>query len=118
MAAQHARADRMEGAEPGHALHRLADQPADPLPHLARRLVGEGDGEDLRRPGTARVDEMGEAGGERRGLAGAGAGEDEHRPFGGQHRVALRRVEAGEIGRILVGGGWQRHRRTGRERGR
>ena len=47
---------------------------------------------------------MGEPGGQRRGLAGAGAGEDQHRTFGGQHRLALRRVEAGEKGRF---GGWR-----------
>ena len=41
---------------------------------------------------------MGEAGGQRGGLAGAGAGEDQHRAFGRQHGLALRRVEAGEIG--------------------
>ena len=43
-------------------------------------------------------DQMGEAGGQRGGLAGAGAGEDEHRPFGRQHRLALRRVQALQIG--------------------
>ena len=43
---------------------------------------------------------MGEPRGQRRGLARAGAGEHQHRPLGGQHRLALRRVEAGEIGRL------------------
>ena len=47
MAAQDLGADRVEGAEPGHALDHAADQLADALLHLARRLVGEGDGEDL-----------------------------------------------------------------------
>ncbi len=37
---------------------------------------------------------MRQAGGERRGLAGAGAGEDQHRPSARQHRFALRRVQA------------------------
>ena len=91
---------------------------ADPLLHLARRLVGEGDGEDLGRPGLARGDQVGEPGGQRRGLAGAGAGEDQHRPFGGQHRLALRRVEAGEIGRFGGGDGGFGHKGEvgGRER--
>ncbi len=47
MAAQELDADRVEGAEPGHALDGAADEHADALLHLARRLVGEGDGEDL-----------------------------------------------------------------------
>ena len=45
----------------------------------------------------AGVDQMGEPRGQRRGLAGAGAGEHQHRPFGGQHRLALRRVEPAQI---------------------
>ncbi len=40
-------ADGVEGAEPGHALDHAADQLADARLHLPRRLVGEGDGEDL-----------------------------------------------------------------------
>ena len=47
VAAQDLDADRVEGAEPRHALDGAADQVADALLHLARRLVGEGDGEDL-----------------------------------------------------------------------
>ena len=76
----------------------------DALAHLARGLVGEGDGEDLARPGAAGGDQMGEASGERGGLAGAGAGEDQHRSFGRQHGLALRRVQAGQIGRVRGGG--------------
>ena len=52
MAAQHARADGMEGAEP-QPVGGAADLAADPLPHLARRLVGEGDGQDLAGKGPA-----------------------------------------------------------------
>jgi hypothetical protein len=100
MAAQHLRADRVEGAEPGHALDRIADEAADALLHLARGLVGEGDGEDLAGIGLARPQQMGEARGERRGLAGAGAGEDEHRAFGGEHGLALGRVQAPQIGAL------------------
>ena len=73
-------------------------QLADPLAHFARGLVGEGDGQDLARPGLAGDDQVGEPRGERGGLAGAGAGEHQHRALGGQHRLALRRIEAGEIG--------------------
>ena len=45
--AQDLDADGVEGAEPGHALDGAADQRADALLHLARGLVGEGDGQDL-----------------------------------------------------------------------
>jgi hypothetical protein len=79
MAAQHPHADRMEGAEP-HAIGRAADQLRHAVEHLARRLVGEGDGQDLRRPCTARDQLMGDAGGEHARLAGARAGQHEQRP--------------------------------------
>ena len=96
VAAQHLGRDRVEGAEPRHALDRAARQRADPLAHFARGLVGEGDAEDLARPGLLRRDEISEAGGQRGGLAGAGAGQHQHRPLGGQHGLALRRVQAVE----------------------
>ena len=96
VAAQHARGDAVEGAEPRHALDRAAGNGGDALLHLARRLVGEGDGEDLARPGLAGGDEVGEARGQSGGLAGAGASQHQHRPLGRQHRLALRRVEAGD----------------------
>ena len=47
MSPQHLRPDRVEGAEPGHALDRAAGDGGDALLHLARGLVGEGHGEDL-----------------------------------------------------------------------
>jgi hypothetical protein len=90
VAAQHLGADGVEGAEPGHALDRVAHHAADPLAHLARGLVGEGDGEDLGRPGAAGEEQVAEARGQRGGLAGAGAGEDQDGPFGGEHGLALR----------------------------
>ena len=93
VAAEHLGGDRVEGAEPGHTFHRRADHVAHTLAHLARRLVGEGDAEDLARPGEAAPDQMRHARGQRRGLAGARAGQHQHRPLGGQHRFALRRVE-------------------------
>ena len=48
------RRQRMEGAQPGHPLDRLAQQPADAVLHLARGLVGEGHGENLVRPRACR----------------------------------------------------------------
>ena len=54
--------------------------------------------ENLAWPRFASRDQMGEAGGQRGGLAGAGAGKHQHWSFGGQHRFALRRVQAVQIG--------------------
>ena len=70
----------------------------DALLHLARRLVGEGHGQDLRGEGAPGRDEMGDAGGQHARLAGAGAGQHEHGPVGRLDRAALLRVEAVEIG--------------------
>ena len=102
MAAQQLDADRVEGAEPRHALDRLADEQADALLHLARGLVGEGDGEDLAGIGEAEAEDMGDAGGEHARLAGAGAGEHQDRPFRGLDGEALLGVEALQIVRRLV----------------
>ena len=100
MTAQHPRADRMEGAQPLHPLDHAADEQADALLHLARRLVGEGDGEDLSRIGAARIEEVGKPGRQHARLAGAGPGEHQHRTVGGQHRLALLGVQAREVGRL------------------
>ncbi len=89
MAAEHARGDRVEGAEPRHAFDRAARNGRDARLHFARGLVGEGDGEDLARPGFASRDQMGEPRSQRGGLAGTGAGEHEHRALGRQYRLAL-----------------------------
>ncbi len=97
MAAQHAHADRMESAQP-HAVGRAADQAGDPVEHLARRLVGEGHGEDLRRPGATGDQLVGDAGGEHTRLAGACAGQHEQRAALVSHGKALFRVQPLEMG--------------------
>ena len=114
MAAQHAHADGVEGAEPRHALHLFADDGADALLHLARGLVGEGDGEDLRRPGEAERQDMGDAGSEDARLAGTGAGEHQHGTFRRLHRGALLRVQPAEIatGRSRSAAGIGKRRRA------
>ena len=71
----------------------------DPLAHLARRLVGEGDGEDLVRPRPARGDEMGDAGGQHPRLADARAGQHQHRPVERLDGFELLGIEAAKIGR-------------------
>ena len=100
--AQQLDADRMEGAEPRHALDRFADQQADALLHLARRLVGEGDGKDLRGKGEAERQDVGDAGGQHARLAGAGAGQHQHGALGGLDRQALLGVQPFEIARLAV----------------
>ncbi len=107
MAAQHFRADAVEGAEPRHALDSFADHSADPLAHLPRGLVGEGDREDFRRPCEPRVKDLRHPRGQRRSLAGTSACEQQHRAFCRQHSLALRRVEAAQpwwfyLGRLVL----------------
>ncbi len=99
MTAEDLRADRVEGAEPGHAFDDLADHVADPPLHLARRLVGEGDAEDFRGARPPCRENMGDPRGQHPRLAGARAGEHQHRALQGFHRLALLRIEPVEIGR-------------------
>ena len=102
VAAEQLDADRVEGAEPGHAFDGAADEQRDALLHLAGGLVGEGDGEDLRGEGAAGVEDVGDAGGQHARLAGAGAGEHQHRAFQRLDGFGLLGVETGEIIRPLA----------------
>ena len=97
MPAQDLHPDGMEGAEPGHALDHAADQLADAGLHLPRRLVGEGDGEDLRRARASEAQNMGDAGGEHPRLARAGACQHQKRPVERLDRLALLLVQSIEI---------------------
>jgi hypothetical protein len=99
MPAQDFYADGMEGAEPRHALDHAADNVADAGFHFARRLVGEGDGQNLAGPGAAGGEDVGDAHGEHAGLAGAGAGQHQHRAVERLDREPLLRIEPGEIRR-------------------
>jgi hypothetical protein len=99
MKAQDAAADGMEGAEPLHAFDGLAQHLRQPRLHLARRLVGEGHRQDLVRAGAALAQDMGDAGGQHARLAGAGAGEHQHRAIERFHRLALLGIEPVEIAR-------------------
>ena len=94
----------MEWKVPSHGMPSttLADDLADAVLHLARRLVGEGDGEDLAGPGAAEAEDVGDAHGEHAGLAGAGAGQHQHRAVERLDRLALLRIEPGEIGRAAA----------------
>ena len=99
VAAQDFYADRMEGAEPGHALDDLPDHRADASFHFARGLVGEGDRKNLARARPPGGEDVGDACGQHTRFAGAGAGEHQHRPFQGLDRQPLLRIETGQIGR-------------------
>src|SRR5260221_5737276 len=70
----------------------------DTLAHLARRLVGEGDGHDLRGRHAFVFDQVGDAVDDDTGLSGAWAGDDQERPSRGLHRLPLRRVQSFERG--------------------
>ena len=70
----------------------------DPLAHLARRLVREGDREDLVRLDAARGEQVRDPVGEDARLARAGAGDHEQRPLRRRDRLALRVVQVGEVG--------------------
>ena len=101
VAAQDLRRHRVEGAEPAQPFSLAADQVADALAHFAGGLVGEGDDQQLPRPRTVGVQDMGQARGQHPRLAGPGACEHQHRALRRLHRSTLLGVQAGEI----VGGG-------------
>ena len=63
----------MERAHPRHPFDRVAQVAAHAQFHLARGLVGEGHGQNLRRKGAARVQQMRDARGQGLGLARARA---------------------------------------------
>ena len=67
-AAQHARAQGVEGAAP-HALRFVTEELGDARPHLAGRLVGERDRQDLVGRHAAITDEPGDARGQDSGFA-------------------------------------------------
>jgi hypothetical protein len=105
LAAQDPAAGGVEGEDP-EPTRRRAEQVLEPLLHLVRGLVREGDPEDLVRLHAAGGDQVSDAVGEDTRLARAGSGDHEQRPLSLQHRLALRRVEVGEVGVGLRDGHW------------
>ena len=87
------RAGGVEGHHP-HDARGGAGQRPDPLLHLAGRLVGEGDREDLARARHSRGQQVSDPVGQDPGLARAGAGEHQQRPLAVLHGIGLRRIEA------------------------
>ena len=94
--AQHAHAHGVERADP-HAAHAVAQQGLEAVAHLGGGLVGEGDGEDAVGAHAEILDDVGDAVREHARLARTRAGEHEQRPLGGEHRLALLRVERIQI---------------------
>ena len=70
-----------------------SQQLADPLGHFFGSLVGEGDRHDVPGAHPPFTDQVGDAVGDDAGLARAGAGQDQQRPFAVQHGLFLWRVE-------------------------
>jgi hypothetical protein len=103
----------VEGRDPDGRVP-VGHQHVDALLHLERRLVGEREGEDLLRARAAGGDQVGDAPGEDRRLAGPGACDDEERALVVGDRLGLGRIQAVED---LVGGG-VRGAAAARERGR
>jgi hypothetical protein len=97
VAAQDLHADRVERAEPRHALDRLADHAADPLLHLARGLVGEGHCENVARPRAAGGEDVGDPRGQHSCFAGSGARQHQQRAFQGLDGEPLLRVHGVEV---------------------
>ncbi len=116
--AQDFHADRVERAEPGHALDHVADDLADAVLHLAGRFVGESHRQNLARPGAPGRQNVGDAHGQHARFAGPGASEHQHRAVERLDRKPLLRVEAGEIGRVRPAGAGTRCDAAGRRRRR
>ena len=76
VAAQKSQGIAVEGADERRQ-RKDAEQPLDPVPHLAGGLVGEGDGDDRCRVDAALLHQPGDAIGDDPGLARAGTGEDQ-----------------------------------------
>ena len=102
--------ERRVGVAEGH-------EAIDAFLHLLRRLLGEGEPEHLRRRGLARGDEPGDASREDARLAGARAGEHEHRPITVRDGGALGFVQVVEQASVVEGGGHARHPSRGSGRG-
>ncbi len=97
MAAQDACAQCVEGTKP-NGFRRAADEVRDPFAHLARSLVGEGDGEHLIGTRLARAQQMSQPSSEHARLAGASPSKHQHRAIQRLNGLSLGRVQLRQIG--------------------
>ena len=111
--AQHAIAEGVEGQDRRLRV-AVGDELIHPLGHLGRGLLGEGEGEDLLGADDLGRDQVRDAAREDGGLARAGAGDDEQRPFAVADGLALRLVQPLED--PLFGGSTRRLRPRSRPR--
>ena len=120
MAAQDARGQRMERAEP-HRLDRIADNGADAAAHFGRRFVGERDCQNLVGKRLALDQQMHDARDQHARFARPRPCQHQKRPFGRGNGIALRRIERAQISRFgcqssaCIGRGWDQ--RLGRRIG-
>ena len=89
---QQAIGDGVERAAPDLAGARWLDQAVGAREHLARGAAGKRQQQDAFGR-HALLDQVGDATGERPGLAGAGAGDDQHRAVAARDRLELGRIE-------------------------
>ena len=92
VAPEDTRADAVERARPERASRRSSQGDAA-VRQLSRSFVGEGDCEDLVRPGLARGEESGDPVGQRARFTAAGGGKNEKRPVAMLDGFALARIE-------------------------
>jgi hypothetical protein len=92
----------VEGGDP-HRPGAGTDERGDALLHLAGRLVGERDGEDLAGLHVPLGDQVRDAVGQHPGLSRPRAGDDEQRTAGVEDRLALLRVQTVEQRRRVDG---------------
>ena len=93
--AEDPRAGRVEGHHPHHP-RRGAGQRPDALLHLPRRLVREGDREDLARPRHSGGQQVGDPVGQHPRLARPRARQDQHRTLAVLDGLRLRRIQPRE----------------------
>jgi len=85
--------ERVKGGD-GRVRVPIRDQLVDTHGHLLGRLVREGQGQDLRWPGSPACDQPGDPARDDLCLAGAGAGDDEQRPVAVSNGPKLVRIQA------------------------
>ena len=98
----------MERAQPRHALANRPGERADALLHLARRLVGEGDGQNLMRLRAARRDDVGDARRQHARLAGACPRQHQHgtiHSLDGCPLFGIQNIEIARLGHASLHGG-------------